>query len=105
MIVPQSAHGIDLTSDAITELRHTIWERHQSGVKEHTELFKQFKYFDKILKQYPKLKLGSMFPSSDKSYYTINGVYSENPQLSERFLLLTGSYSDRLNQFTEEERN
>ena len=105
MIVPQSAHGIDLTSDEITELRHTIWDRHQSGVKEHTELFKQFKYFDKILKQYPKLKLGSMFPSSDKSYYTINGVYSENPQLSERFLLLTGSYSDRLNQFTEEERS
>jgi hypothetical protein len=54
---------------------------------------------------YPKLKLGSCFASNDGSFYTINGVYAEDESLSEKFLSLSGSYSARLEAFTEEERN
>jgi hypothetical protein len=52
---------------------------------------------------YPKLRLGSCF-TTDGKYYTINGVYAEDPVLAEKFLSLQGSYSDRLDKFTEEER-
>lgn len=105
MIVPKSVHGIDLQSDEIKSIVQEINRRRYGGVKDNTDLLIQFPYFHRIVTMYPKLKLGSCFASNDGSFYTINGVYAEDESLSEKFLSLSGSYSARLEAFTEEERN
>lgn len=96
MIVPQSVHQIDRVGILA---KYNFRTRHNDAFVND---ILSIPYFQKVKERYPKLRFGGVF--NNGQYITINSVYSEDPTLSERFLSLTGSYADRLSQFTEDER-
>ena len=100
MIVPLSAHGIGLDSSAVRQAIKLAKQRNQEKL---FELITNSDYFLKIKNKYPKIRFGAAYPGRE-SALTVNAVYSEDTTLSERFLKMSGSYADRLSNFTEEER-
>ena len=96
MVVPPAAHGVDINE---------FVKKYGNSIRRNPEFFEDVKklpYFQKILQQYPEMKLGAAY--YDGRYITVNAIYSEDENLSNRFLSMTGSYADRLSHFTEEER-
>ena len=100
MIVPLSAHGIGLDSSAVRQAIKLAKQRNQEKL---FELITNSDYFLKIKNKYPKIRFGAAYPGRGLDL-TVNAVYSEDTTLSERFLKMSGSYADRLSNFTEEER-
>ena len=100
MIVPLSAHGIGLDSSAVRQAIKLAKQRNQEKL---FELITNSDYFLKIKNKYPKIRFGAAYPGRELAL-TVNAVYSEDTTLSERFLKMSGSYADRLSNFTEEER-
>lgn len=100
MIVPLSAHGIGLDSSAVRQAVKLAKQRNQEKL---FELITNSDYFLKIKNKYPKIRFGAAYPGRGLDL-TVNAVYSEDTTLSERFLKMSGSYADRLSNFTEEER-
>ena len=100
MIVPLSAHGIGLDSSAVRQAIKLAKQRNQEKL---FELITNSDYFLKIKNKYPKIRFGAAYPGRGLAL-TVNAVYSEDTTLSERFLKMSGSYADRLSNFTEEER-
>lgn len=96
MIVPQSVHNIDMSSSLVRGL--LTWKNRENAV----EWFSQQPYFKSIKAKYPKIRLGAVYNAGD--FITVNAVYSENEELSSRFLRLSGGYADRLEHFSENER-
>ena len=94
MEIPKSAHNIDFS---IPELQ----TEDQAKI---LEVLLDTPYFKKIKQKYPKIKFGAAYLDKSKTFYTVNACYSENEELSEKFLRLNGSYAKRLDNFTEEER-
>jgi hypothetical protein len=64
-------------------------------------------YFTKIKEQYPDLDyLYSFYNQRANVYYIIvNGIWSKNQELKDRFKSLSGSFNDRLTHFTPEEQS
>lgn len=100
MMVPLSAHGIGLDSSAVRQAVKLAKQRNQEKL---FELITNSDYFLKIKNKYPKIRFGAAYPGRGLDL-TVNAVYSEDTTLSERFLKMSGSYADRLSNFTEEER-
>ena len=100
MMVPLSAHGIGLDSSAVRQAVKLAKQRNQEKL---FELITNSDYFLKIKNKYPKIRFGAAYPGRGLAL-TVNAVYSEDTTLSERFLKMSGSYADRLSNFTEEER-
>lgn len=100
MIVPFETHSIDMNNaDFKTLVQQSEESEDQTTLSNY---ILNTEYFKKIKAKYPKVKFGNAFSQFD--YITVNAVYSENEELSNKFLRLSGSYAHRLNQFTEEER-
>ena len=102
MEVPQSVHGINFKNSTVASAIEAAKVRNQ---EELFEIITNLPYFNKIKEKYPKIKFGAAYADGKgRKRITVNAVYSEDENLSNRFLKMTGSYADRLNNFTEEER-
>lgn len=99
MIIQQSAHGISASSPVIKAAvrNNTFGSNHLLNV------LKEQPYFKAVQAKYPNLELLAAYPGAEESL-TVNSIYSDNPELKERFKNLTGSYAKRLESFTEEEK-
>lgn len=102
MEVPLSVHNFSMTDMEFNAYKN---------VQDTTDLLNiilDLDYFKKVRAKYPKMKFNNFVVlqrlTGVKTYF-VSGVYSENEELSKRFLRLSGSYASRLEQFTEEERN
>lgn len=103
MQVPQSAHGISFSSPDVARVIELARQRNQT---ELFEVITNSPYFQNIKERYPKVRFGAAYADSKgKNRITVNAVYSEDVSLSERFLKMTGSYAERLDNFTEAERS
>ena len=103
MEVPQSAHGILMDSPLVA---NAIQQALNNNQEQLFDIVTNSPYFQKIKSKYPKIKFGAAYADRKKNdKVTVNAVYSEDESLSERFLKMTGSYAERLNNFTEEERS
>ena len=102
MKVPKSVHNFGLSDMEFNALRRA------RDTSELANIILSIDYFRKIKTDFPKMKFADFVilqrNSGIKTYF-ISGVYSENEELSAKFLRLTGDYASRLNQFTEEERS
>ena len=102
MHVPMSAHGINFENAL---LRSAIMAARARNQEQLFNIITNNEYFSRIKKDYPKIRFGAAYPdSAGKNRVTVNAVYSEDTSLSERFLKMSGSYAERLKNFTEEER-
>ena len=99
MVVPLSVHGIDLKSTILQQALKT--RETPAAVK---EFLYNTDYFKQVMDKYPKMKIFTAY-SDGEGGIVCSAVYSEDESLSERFAMLSGSYADRLNTFTEEERS
>lgn len=103
MQVPQSAHGISFSEPFVARAIELARQRNQ---EELFEVITNSPYFQNIKERYPKVRFGAVYADSKgKNRITVNAVYSEDVSLSERFLKMTGSYAERLDNFTEAERS
>ena len=103
MEVPQSAHGILMDSPLVA---NAIQQALNNNQEQLFDIVTNSPYFQKIKSKYPKIKFGAAYADRKKNdKITVNAVYSEDESLSERFLKMAGSYAERLNNFTEEERS
>lgn len=97
MIVPGSSHDIDI--DGMYENK-SVYD--QIGL---LETIKNSSYVKQIVTKYPKMKFMTAYADKfGRRRITTSSIYSEDESLSERFISMQGSYADRLNNFTEEER-
>lgn len=103
MEVPQSAHGITIDSPVVANAIQSALNFNQEQL---FEVITSTPYFQKIKDKYPKIRFGAAYADRKKNdKVTVNAVYSEDESLSERFLKMTGSYAERLDNFTDEERS
>ena len=125
MIIPYDVHGIDLNiSSYLSEedleknkmYRKLIAEgnykeakkyRIQGNIRLDPNQVLTKPYFTKIKEQYPDLDyLYSFYNQRANVYYIIvNGIWSKNQELKDRFKSLSGSFNDRLTHFTPEEQS
>ena len=96
MIVPPDVHGIHNVG---------VLQKYDYRTRNNQDFVNEIlssPYFEKVKKQYPKIVFSSVF--NDGNDIVVSAVYSDNEELSHRFSRMTGSYSDRLAQFTDDER-
>lgn len=99
MIIKQSAHGISVTAPIVkAAIRNNTF-----GSNHLLNFIKEQDYFKAVQAKYPNLELLAAYPGDNRDI-TVNSIYSENPELRERFKNLKGSYAKRLESFTEEEK-
>ena len=99
MIIKQSAHGISVTDPIVkAAIRNNTF-----GSNHLLNFIKEQDYFKAVQAKYPNLELLAAYPGGNREI-TVNSIYSENPELRERFKNLQGSYAKRLESFTEEEK-
>ena len=97
MIVPNKVHGIHNAG---------VLQKYAYRTRNNVDFMNDIlgsPYFRKIKEKYPKIVFANVF--NDDNEITVNAVYSENEELSARFARMTGNYSERLKQFTDEERD
>lgn len=80
------------------------------GIMEREDYLKAIEgnqFFDAIKKKYPDIKFTAFYIDNHNwaQGFTVSAIWSTDNALSERFDKLTGSYKERLNQFTEEEQD
>jgi len=103
MIVPQSAHGVDLHSFVVRQT--ALKTRKANPIL--LEYVKNLDYFKKVLAEFPDMELAGAYPNNYKrfEYITVNAVMSKDHDLTRRFIQMSGSYADRLKNFTKEEQD
>ena len=100
MRVPKSAHNIDISSE---EVKAAI-KNNTFGSSYLLSYMKELSYFKSIKAKYPNITFTAAYPDKKTNSITVNSIYSENQELVEKFASLSGSYANRLDNFTEEER-
>ena len=109
-VVPSDVHGLPMAKDLLFEKIKQALDPTATGVTlrinaerlaESVPVLMEFKT------QYPDTEFLYAFSSTklDNYYITINAIWSENKELKERFKSYSGSFNDRLANFTEEELN
>lgn len=96
MIVPKSAHKIDIDKIYDTKLNLDQVSLYDYMMNEP--------YFKKIKADYPKCRFCAAYADKNNRRITVNAIYCEDESISERFASYTGSYAERLERFTEAER-
>ena len=99
MVIQKSAHGISTSSPVIkAAIRNNTY-----GSNHLLNVLKEQPYFKAVQAKYPNLELLAAYSGAEGAL-TVNSIYSDNPELRERFRNLKGSYAKRLESFTEEEK-
>lgn len=99
MVIKESAHGISTSSPIVK----AAIKNNTYGSNHLLNFIKEQPYFEAVQRKYPNLELLAAYPGNDGGI-TVNSIYSDNPELRERFKNLKGSYVHRLESFTEEEK-
>lgn len=93
-------------------LRGKSWEEklneyRSQQLNELADHMRQIPFFEELFKEWPDMKFTAIYVHKNdwKRGFTVSTIWSSDNNLSDKFLKLSGSYADRLKQFTEEERS
>jgi len=97
MIVPQSVHNLNF--DELITIKSAFGDNKLLEDILNTEYFKQ------ISSKYPDMVFMAAYTNPKGKYLTVNSIWSPDKKISEKFNNLGSSYANRLDKFTEEERD